>query len=764
MGCDLSTFAIEGGGSPQHLYSSKVSPLNELKKLASNHFHSVSHIPHSQESPFKTDNVHVKYGKECKQEEDVDIVSREKESDDENFEGDDYVLQAYRPQAVRPLTRASSIGSIMENRPPSEISNGSFTRVYRNRIASTNRYCIDTSRCKSNLPVVSLCSRKIGIQEFPNGRSDGRPCDLYWHNVVYGDMKSVVQSSSSRVNKFPGMTELAKKISLTHAISSMQKIFPKEYAFYPKSWFLPAHYVEFQSFYKKEAETRKRQNGKGAEMWFIVKPDEGAQGTGIYLINHPNQIKNPDEKQLVQEYVADPFLMGDSLKFDFRVYGVIRSINPLSMYVAREGMARFCTEKYEKPTSSNFENLFSHLTNYSLNKSNDQYVHSHSLEDQKKGSKRLLSTVFHQLEARGLKTKRLWHDIKLILIKTVLAMLPEIMLHYEHHFYDAKGPQCFQIMGFDIMIREDGTPVLLEVNAAPSLSIDHIVPAPGRTLEDGSQRVRSIVDEVIKIPLVKDTILLVLGLLDEEYSTQSDSHTLKNGKNVTEFQDDMSTLKTKRKPHLSEIFPTRYGAHSGHLLFLDKAMYIFMQFVQIRNTVNISAGGIRQFVRKCNLINVVTAQQIETKMAEINYFFSGDVGTLTNGLPFHAFLQFMFWIAEKKFPDEVDLLAKMQRLMAFCDSSLRHYGVRSARLRRIEVDTNQEENPVEIYMLPSRVRAKFRAKSTDPFAETRRAEQLRKDRNNNNNNVNNSNNTNGNFNSNNNSQDNNLLKLPKIKP
>ncbi|PIO55138.1 hypothetical protein TELCIR_23479, partial [Teladorsagia circumcincta] len=40
------------------------------------------------------------------------------------------------------------------------------------------------------------------------------------------------------------------------------------------------------------------------------------------------------------EYVADPFLMKDQLKFDFRVYGVIKSINPLSIYVSREGM--FC--------------------------------------------------------------------------------------------------------------------------------------------------------------------------------------------------------------------------------------------------------------------------------------------------------------------------------------------------------------------------------------------------------------------------------------
>ncbi|EGT52576.1 CBN-TTLL-11 protein [Caenorhabditis brenneri] len=586
-----------------------------------------------------------------------------------------------------PLTRSSSLSSIMENRPPSGISNSSFTRIQRAKNTATRRFTIDTSRAKSNQFVVSLCSKKIGIIEYPEGRPDKQPCDVYWHNVVLSDMNRIVTSPHSRVNKFPGMTELAKKISLTHAISSMQKLFPEEYAFYPKSWFLPAHLNDFNTYYRKAQAMGK------TDMWFI--PDEGAQGTGIYLISNPSQIRDINQQQLVQEYIADPMLMGDKLKFDFRVYGVIKSINPLSIYVAREGMARFCTEKYEKPDSSNFKNLYAHLTNYSLNKSNEAYVHSKTLQDQTKGSKRLLSTVFHQLESRGIKTKRLWHDIKLILVKTTLAMLPEIMLHYEHHFIDSPGPQCFQIVGFDVMIRDDGTPILLEVNAAPSLTADHVVPYPGRPLADGGQRVRSVVDEVIKVPLVRDTLLLVLGLMDEEYQTTTSL------RGETKSLDDFQAAKLKKKPHLSEIFPTRYGAHSGHLLFLDKAMYIYMQFVHLRNNVNITSAGLKQFVKKCNLVDIMPMVQVDAKVAEINYYFTGDRQTTGNGLPFHAFLMFLFFIADKKFHMETDLLAKVQRLLSFCDMSLRHYGVRSARLRRAEVDSNIGN--VEIYMLPSRM-------------------------------------------------------------
>ncbi|KAI1730597.1 tubulin-tyrosine ligase family domain-containing protein [Ditylenchus destructor] len=404
----------------------------------------------------------------------------------------------------------------------------------------------------------------------------------------------------------------------------------------------------------------------------------GAQGTGIYLIKSPNELRDTSEKQLVQDYLSDPYLMKDRLKFDFRVYALIKSLNPLSIYVAREGMARFCTEPYVKPTPSNFSNLYAHLTNYSLNKANGTYIHSKSLKDQLQGSKRLLSTVLHQMEWEGLRTRRLWHEIKMIVVKTVLAMVPEIMLNYEHYFCDVPGPQCFQIMGFDIIVRRDGVPFLLEVNSAPSLSVEHT-----ELSENGELiNVRSIVDEV------RHERRLVRG------SISSNAPSI--GEPDVKLQD-----RVKRKPHLSEIFPGRYGHTSKHLLVLDRAVYLFMQFVNLKQSLHISLMGIKAFIKKCNLTELFPPSELEERISNINNYFSKSTST---GLPFHGFLHLLFHIAKLKFPFCSDILPALLRLLAYCDSSLRYYGVRSTRLRRAELEHNENSSQVEIYLLPDRIR------------------------------------------------------------
>lgn len=74
----------------------------------------------------------------------------------------------------------------------------------------------------------------------------------------------------------------------------------------------------------------------------------------------------------MQQYIQNPLLI-DGFKFDLRVYVALTSVNPLRLYVYNEGLVRFASEKYDM---NNVKNVFSHLTNYSLNKLNNDAARS----------------------------------------------------------------------------------------------------------------------------------------------------------------------------------------------------------------------------------------------------------------------------------------------------------------------------------------------------------------------------------------------------
>lgn len=56
-----------------------------------------------------------------------------------------------------------------------------------------------------------------------------------------------------------------------------------------------------------------------------------------------------------------------------RIYVLLCGVNPLRIYIHKDGIARFCTEEYVEPKGSNMDNLYMHLTNYAINKNNDKF-------------------------------------------------------------------------------------------------------------------------------------------------------------------------------------------------------------------------------------------------------------------------------------------------------------------------------------------------------------------------------------------------------
>jgi tubulin polyglutamylase TTLL6/13 len=110
----------------------------------------------------------------------------------------------------------------------------------------------------------------------------------------------------------------------------------------------------------------------------------------------------------VQKYIHKPYLI-DGLKFDMRIYVLVYGVDPLRVFVFREGLARFATQEYNCPVKGNMDNLFMHLTNYAINRNADNFEANDGGEDDG-GHKRSVTSVLKLIEDRdGVPAEHLWN-------------------------------------------------------------------------------------------------------------------------------------------------------------------------------------------------------------------------------------------------------------------------------------------------------------------------------------------------------------------
>ena len=120
-----------------------------------------------------------------------------------------------------------------------------------------------------------------------------------------------------KINHFPASGQLSRKDCLARNLMRLQKTFPQEFSFFPKSWVLPAEYGDLKKY-------SEQCRSKGRSRTFIYKPTNAAQGRGIALTRNIDSVPN-DETLLVQEYLSRPFLI-DNFKFDLRVYVLVTCV------------------------------------------------------------------------------------------------------------------------------------------------------------------------------------------------------------------------------------------------------------------------------------------------------------------------------------------------------------------------------------------------------------------------------------------------------
>jgi len=168
-----------------------------------------------------------------------------------------------------------------------------------------------------------------------------------------------------KINHFPSSFEITRKDRLSLNYCKMQDKFGvNEFDFLPETFVLPEQFSQFHHTFQQV-----RQNEPKNNLW-IVKPVNLSRGRGIYIVSDISEVQY-DEPVVVSRYIHNPLLINGH-KFDLRIYVTVTSVNPLRVYVYKEGLARFASEQYSQSVSK--ENKFAHLTNYSINKKNENFV------------------------------------------------------------------------------------------------------------------------------------------------------------------------------------------------------------------------------------------------------------------------------------------------------------------------------------------------------------------------------------------------------
>ncbi|XP_076784722.1 tubulin polyglutamylase TTLL11 isoform X1 [Arvicanthis niloticus] len=583
-------------------------------------------------------------------------------------EGDARVVRRLppAPPLVPPRPAARALSQLVKARGRSR------GRGSRRSSGSVRPVTVDSSKARTSLDALKISLRQLRWKEFPFGRR--LPCDIYWHGVSFRDNDIL----SGQVNKFPGMTEMVRKITLSRALRIMQNLFPEEYNFYPRSWILPE---EFQLFVA-QVQTVK----DGDPSWrptFIVKPDSGCQGDGIYLIKDPCDGRLTgtlhNRPAVVQEYIRKPLLI-DKLKFDIRLYVLLKSLDPLEIYIAKDGLSRFCTEPYQEPNPQNLHHVFMHLTNYSLNIHSGKFVHSDSAST---GSKRTFSSILCRLSSKGVDIKKVWSDIISLVIKTVIALTPELKVFYQSDIPTGRpGPTCFQILGFDIILMKNLKPMLLEVNANPSMRIEHEYELSPGVFEN----IPSLVDEEVKVAVIRDTLRLMDPLKKKKEIHFPDIY-MDRKHRIPPVSDRMSSWKHKgsslsivrsqqvEKPFtskedincelagdsdspeahlpsicLKQVFP-KYAKQFNYLRLVDRMANLFIRFLGIKGTMKLGPTGFRTFIRNCKL----SSSSLSMAAVDILYiditrrWNSVTLDQRDTGMCLQAFVEAFFFLAQRKF-------------------------------------------------------------------------------------------------------------------
>ena len=274
-------------------------------------------------------------------------------------------------------------------------------------------------------------------------------------------------------------------------------------------------------------------------------------------LNESSSSKYQSSIILIQKYIERPLLY-NKRKFDIRVWVLLT--HKFDVYVFKEGHMKACSVNYD---INNIENCFIHLTNYSLQKYNENFSKF------EKGNEISFDTFQHYLDTT-------FTDRHISIRNDIFPKMKEIieltMRSVKNIINENNKQFCFEIFGYDFMMDEDFNVFLIEINTNPGLEesselIKMLVP---RMVDDA---LRLTIDDIFPPTLSdewkeneqyksnlkvtgysdSDNLWELICNLNENYDKKERTQAEKvNIKKLLKEIRSRNRIKKKRKMHLNE--------------------------------------------------------------------------------------------------------------------------------------------------------------------------------------------------------------------
>ena len=299
----------------------------------------------------------------------------DEDEDDEDLPNDDRRASQSTSSAQQPAasaTTSSSVGAVAKKKGRKKliIINTANCRYHVVRLAALQLGWAVEDDERDDVPEslqMTDAQRQIITRHFAHRYKPELSAQVYWTDMSVLLPRVSAMKCYHRLNHFPNMHLICRKMLLFVRLSAMQEVLPSLYNFFPKSFSLKSEFRKLDDYVRSL---------RGKPKTFVMKPNTGCQGRGIVLTRNPIKVSKTlkDHDYTVQLYVHRPLLI-DGKKFDMRVYVLLMTLErgSASIFVHEEGLVRICAEPYMKPTADNLSEVCMHLTNYSVNKESDKY-------------------------------------------------------------------------------------------------------------------------------------------------------------------------------------------------------------------------------------------------------------------------------------------------------------------------------------------------------------------------------------------------------